>query len=442
MPLTTNLFSAFLNDRSLEDISSARLCRLKEKTLPFTFRISYTPGKWNRGPDALSRGPNSTVETLVAACVPTQPAPSEDESIFDEHFSFLPSAAVASLNEAFHISPDVKVITEDHIRCATQKDATMQVLQNLITTGFPSTRHQTPADVREFWSVHDNLWVTNGIIMYKDRIVVPQSLRKHVLASLHAAHQGVTGMADRAAATVYWPGLNASIRNKRQSCATCNTISPSQPRQPLVLTPTASYPFEHICADFFVYAGHTFLLVVDRFTGWPLIYHYKCHQLCTSDSIISVFRSIFCTYGVSLSLSTDGGSQFVSSKFEEFLRNWGIHHRISSAYYPQSNGRAELGVKSAKRIIMNNVARDGSLNTDDATAAFLQYRNTPMQHVGLSPAQMLFHRQLRDGIPTDGNLLKPHEIWIKNAAKKERDFLSATSNSQQITIGIPKPYNH
>ena len=87
-------------------------------------------------------------------------------------------------------------------------------------------------------------------------------------------------------------------------------------------------------------------------------------------------------------MSTDGGPQFTAEEFTTFLDNWGIKHRLSSVGYPQSNGRAELGVKTAKRIILQNTAPDGSLDTDKAVKALLQHRNTPIPELGLSPAQI------------------------------------------------------
>ena len=49
---------------------------------------------------------------------------------------------------------------------------------------------------------------------------------------------------------------------------------------------------------------------------------------------------------------------------------------MSSANVSQSNGRAEVAVKKAKRMRMDNVGPTGSLNNDGILRALLQARNT------------------------------------------------------------------
>jgi hypothetical protein len=69
------------------------------------------------------------------------------------------------------------------------------------------------------------------------------------------------------------------------------------------------------------------------------------------------------------------------------LKAWGIRHRLSSAYNPHSNCRAELAVKVGKKLLRDNTGHWGSLDTDKIMRAVLQYRNTPMQDCRRSPAQ-------------------------------------------------------
>ena len=118
-----------------------------------------------------------------------------------------------------------------------------------------------------------------------------------------------------------------------------------------LLAPIAEWPFQQVCADFFENEGHSYLTIVDRFSSWLNIYHFP-HQTANSNAIINYTVSflVFIIYGVSEELSTDGGPQFTSNAIQQYLKDWGVKHRLSSAGYPQSNGRAELAVKSAKRI--------------------------------------------------------------------------------------------
>jgi hypothetical protein len=76
--------------------------------------------------------------------------------------------------------------------------------------------------------------------------------------------------------------------------------------------------------------------------------------------------------------------------FQKSLNALGIRHRLSSAYIPHFNCRAELAVKVGKKLLRDNMGHGGSLNTAKIMRAVLQYRNTPMQDCRRSPAQMVF----------------------------------------------------
>ena len=118
----------------------------------------------------------------------------------------------------------------------------------------------------------------------------------------------------------------------------------------------------------------------------------------------------------------------MSNEFQNFLHQWGVRHCRSSANYPQSNGRAELGVKAAKRLIINNTKSDGSLDNNKAAQAIMQYRNTPLPYINLSPAQILFHHQLHDHIPANLVHYKLHKDWIISANQHEKALAQRNEN--------------
>ena len=397
-----------LNEKPLNAIKNPRIIRLKEQTFSFNFKMRYNKGKWQRGPDALSRNPQCN--SLEMFMEPDQ----DDYQTIEEPDGFI---ALAELNE---VAEEESISMEDVIK-ASKEDTELVALSQTIQDGFPATHELTNPTVRQYFPVRNDLSICeNGTIMFQERLVIPKSLRKQVLRILHHAHQGIEGMRSRARNTVYWPGLNSAIKQKRLDCTACNTIAPSQPKEPLCLLPQPQYPFQFICMDAFELKGQNYLAVADKFSGWILVYH--CKSGVTSAVVASKLRTIFESYGAAERLYTDGGLPFASKQVEEFLGKWRVQHLVSSANYPQSNGRAELAVKTAKRIIMNNTGPGGTLDCDKTSRALLQYRNTPIKYLGLSPAQLLFHRHLRDSLPTVPTTLKLHGNWDSLADAREQAF--------------------
>ncbi len=107
--------------------------------------------------------------------------------------------------------------------------------------------------------------------------------------------------------------------------------------------------------------------------------------------------------------------------------------RVSSAYYPQSNGRAESAVKTAKRILMGNTGPGGSLNTDKVSMALLQYHNTPLRDINKSPAQLATGRQLRDGVPAHMQHYKVTIHWQRYL--RDREIQMKEANNKLTTSG-------
>ena len=153
------------------------------------------------------------------------------------------------------------------VQRATQADGAMLRLMDRIRRGMPDFGLELDKDPREFHRYRHDLHVVDGVLCYRDRIMVPAALREQVLAGIHAAHQGVSGMAGRKDETVFWPGINPDILRTRGSCMTCIREASSQPAGFPVAPPNPDYPFQMLVADYFLLHGHNFLVIADRFTG-------------------------------------------------------------------------------------------------------------------------------------------------------------------------------
>ena len=77
-----------------------------------------------------------------------------------------------------------------------------------------------------------HLSVSDGILLFKGRSVVPRSLRRRVLECLHSGHQGVFSMIMRVKNGFWWPRLDEELEKLRENCEECCKDAPSHPRAP------------------------------------------------------------------------------------------------------------------------------------------------------------------------------------------------------------------
>lgn len=398
-----------LNDRALEGIENPRLLRIKEKTLRYKFDIIHVPGESNMAPDAASRYPSKT----CAAKLPTI-WEEEDEAAKDsiEIEEFTLSYAAAQIND-LPGSVTWEIINEESMR-----DEKCARLGEIISQGFPEQREDLPTDLRYFYSMQDDLYVVDHTVFKGKKMLVPEKLRSSVLQGLHAAHQGVSGMRANARDRLFWPGLDGDLKRTRDQCRRCTENAPSQPAEPLIITPPPDLPFQQVVADFYQVNGRQYLIYADRYTGWIEVSKVPNTSF---GSLQKCLNTWFRTFGVPEEISSDGGPPFNSTDYRNFLNRWGIKSRLSSAHYPQSNGRAEVAVKTMKRALDGNVNQStGDIDSDNAMRAIMTHRNTPSQDTGISPSEMLFGYKLRDHLPN--KFRSTRREWEEVQKAKEMSF--------------------
>ena len=476
---------AIFGKTDLSDIHNPRLFRAREKTLQFRFQPVHIPGKLHVVPDCLSRRsdqpteppshpreagngvsrtsggreeganhatsitnilpeyqnnlgapswvappPGGATPAQVAALLGEQPQVGDhQDQPRDSVLGLLSGDGTASLagitadiwyNTAIKSQlSEVEVITWERLAEAAQASPTYRSLNSLISSGAPEDKNLWPDDLKIYYHHRHALVPVGPVLLLHDRPLIPVALRQEIMDHLHAGHAGATGMFARASNSIYWPNMRADLVRHRAECKSCVVNAPSNPASPPLPYTHPSYPFQAVCSDFFTVNGIHYLAICDRYSGWLSIFSLAKDN---SKHVISVLRNYFARWGIPTNFTTDAAPVYVSREMEEFLARYGVSHRVSSSYYPVGNKRSEVAVKSAKRMIMENLTPSGSLDTDKFTRALLIHRNQTDPVSGLSPAQVIFGRQLRDHLPLQPEKFQPRAEWRLEADQRERAF--------------------
>lgn len=355
--------------KPLEDIykkpllpaTPTRIQRMRLRLQWYDISVCYRRGKDMELPDTLSRAQltDATPEAASLECV----------SMLD------------------FVSASDKKYTQ--LQECTRKE--LSLLQQIIQQGWPDKRRDTPAPVQPYWDSRSQLAVLDGVVYKGLRIVV----RKHMLELIHQSHLGIVKSKQRAREVLYWPGVSAEIEPVIGNCGKCAEVQNMLPRQPLMPTETPELPFEEVASDLFEFENKQYIVLVDYYSKFIEVDELKGQR---SRGVIEALKVQFSRHGIPSTIRTDNGPQYSSEEFREFCENYGISHKTSSPHTPHSNGEAERAVQTVKKLWSK---------ASDKHPALLDYRTTPLESVGLSPAQLLMGRRPRNKLPSARALLKP-----------------------------------
>ena len=103
------------------------------------------------------------------------------------------------------------------IKSETAKDVELNVMREVIYTGWPETRSEAPSLSRPYWNYRDELSIEDGLIVKG----ILASRTEEILKKLQPAHQGAEKMNLRARSVVFWNGINKDIDQTASHCTEC-----------------------------------------------------------------------------------------------------------------------------------------------------------------------------------------------------------------------------
>lgn len=81
--------------------------------------------------------------------------------------------------------------------------------------------------------------------------MIPVSMQKRMLESLHAGHCGSTKMILRAQDMLFWPGITNDIRAYVESCESCQFLAAGQVKEPIHSLSIPEAPGLLVASDYF-----------------------------------------------------------------------------------------------------------------------------------------------------------------------------------------------
>ena len=390
-----------------------RLQRMLLQLQKYTFTLVYRPGKEILLADTLSR-----------AYLDDEPA-SED----------LNEDLICAVNQVLNylLVSDTKL---NMIRQATASDPIMLKLQDTLRCGWPDNRSQIPNVLRPYWTFREELSEANGIILKGEKIVIPNALKKEMLAKIHTSHLVIVKCKQRAKDVLFWPGMGRDIEELVSKCDICSQHQPSNPKEPMLSEEIPTRPWELVSTDLFCLDGEDYLLIVDSYSHYIAIAKLST---TSSKAIVESTKSVFAQHGIPTTVKSDNGPQFTAAEYKEFSKSWGFKHVTVSPHYPQANGLAEKSVHVIKQLLKKATA-----DKRDPYLSLLEYRNTAVNNIG-SPAQLTMNRRLNSVLPCTPQQLAPQIIEPKKvmeAIQKAKEQNEKYYNRSAKSLSRLKPKDH
>ncbi|KAK7105707.1 hypothetical protein V1264_012941 [Littorina saxatilis] len=372
---------------------SARIERWVLRLQTYNFKVQYKPGSQNIA-DSLSR----LVPKNSHEC-------GNGENVAEEYIRFIAKEAVPA------------ALSPQEVEKASADDIELEAVRSCIESDNWET---CPLAYR---AIKSELTCLGKLVIRGTRLVIPLSLRQRVVDLAHEGHQGIVKTKQRLRSKVWWPGVDSDTERKCRTCHDCQIVSQPCVPEPMTRTKFPDGPWEDLSLDILgpLPTGHNLVVIVDYFTRY---FEVMIVKTVTSEQIIKGLEQIFARHGLPHSLRSDNGPQFVSDEFENYLSEQGIEHRKTTPLWPQANGEVER----QNRTLLKNMQIAHSKGQDwreELPKFLLAYRSTPHSTTGVSPAELLFNRQIRTKLPQLKAMSRPEAEGTRDrdATRKMKEKL-------------------
>ena len=143
----------------------------------------------------------------------------------------------------------------------------------------------------------------------------------------------------------YWNNMSNEIDNYVKACLACQRHNKQLTKTPATLHPIAvDSPWHRVGIDLIgplprTASGNAYIITCsDYFTKWP---EAAAISDKSAECVSKFLFEVICRHGSPAIIQSDQGREFVNSVNAGLFELTGVHHKMSAAYHPQTNGLDE-----------------------------------------------------------------------------------------------------
>ena len=264
--------------------------------------------------------------------------------------------------------------------------------------------------------------------------MIPRNLREHVLKLAHESHPGIVAMKQHLRSKVLWPGIDKQAEKVCRECFGCQLTSQPIKPEPMVRTELPNARWEHLACDLLgpLPPGDYIFVAVNYYNRF---FELEFTKSTTAEKLVLILSKILVTHGLSLSIRTDNGPQFINEFFKNFIKENGIEQRMTTPLWPQANGEIERQNPSILKRLRIAQAEGRNLKVE-VERFLMMYRSTPHSTTGVSQAELLYGRNCRTKLPQLGESSSESEVKDRDAERKEKGKIYADRKRNAVQSNI------
>ncbi|XP_072400464.1 uncharacterized protein [Diabrotica undecimpunctata] len=309
---------------------------------------------------------------------------------------------------------------------AIENDPVLTQVKKFCLSNWPKNPHKLEPDVKYYYNLKEHIHLSDNLLFFDKKIIIPAQLRKEMLCLIHAAHFGIQKSKLRAREIMYWPKMSKDIEFYIENCEPCQLNKPLNQKETLINHKQPERPWQFLFSDFLEFKSKSYLLIVDLYSHWIELFPVNDK---TANTVIRCCKETFSKFGIPDIFFADN-VPFNSFCMKQFAREWNFELEFSSPDHHQSNGFAEKYVQICKNMLKK------ISNVNELQNCLMEYRNTPLTGIGFAPSQLLLNRIVKTKLPISSENLKSNIVdpqvvseKLKANSQKMKDHYDKTAKN-------------